>query len=114
MSRIAMSMMVIEAIVLALTIPAGIAAAELRTGQAWALGGGLAVLAVVAAGLLRRGRAGYVVGTVVQLGAIAMGFWLPMMFFLGGIFALLWFVLLRIGPEVERAKAARESAAGRE
>ncbi|HLR96405.1 MAG TPA: DUF4233 domain-containing protein [Jiangellaceae bacterium] len=114
MSRIAMSMMVIEAIVLTLTIPVGIAGPELGTGQAWAFGGGLAVLAVVAAGLLRRGRAGYVVGTVVQVGALAMGFWLPMMFFLGGIFALLWFVLLRIGPEVERAKAAREAADGLE
>src|SRR5690625_3962411 len=114
MSRIAMSRLVVESIVLTLTIPVGPGGPALGTGQAWASGGGLAVLAVVAAGLLRRGRAGYVVGTVVQLGALAMGFWLPMMFSLGGIFALLWFVLLRIGPEVERAKAAREAADGLE
>src|SRR5690625_64384 len=114
MSRIAMSILVMEAIVLALTIPVGVAEPSLTTAQAWTFGGGLAVLAVVAAGLLRRGRAGYVVGTVVQVGAIAMGFWVLRMFFRGGIVALLWFVLLRIGPEVERAKAAREATEGRE
>jgi hypothetical protein len=38
--------------------------------------------------------------------AIATGFVVPEMFFLGGLFALLWVVLLRIGPEVDQARAA--------
>lgn len=107
MSRIAMTILVVEAILLGLTIPVAVVGSELSTGASWVVGGGLAVVAIVAAGLVRRGRIGYVLGSVVQLACIALGLWVPAMFILGGIFALLWFVLLRIGPEVERAQAAR-------
>jgi hypothetical protein len=77
---------------------------SLSTGAALAVFGGLAVACLLTAGLLRRAW-GYTFGWVVQAAAVASGFWVPVMFFLGGLFAVLWFVALQQGARIEREQA---------
>jgi fatty acid desaturase len=78
---------------------------RLSPGAALGLFSVLAVACLVTAGLLRT-RAGYAMGWIVQVAAIASGFWVPVMFFLGVAFALLWYVALQQGARIERERAA--------
>lgn len=105
MNRIAATILTMEALVVLFAVPVAINLSDVDTGQAWAAGGGVALLGLVAAATVRRGRAGYLLGHLVQVLAISAGFVVPAMFALGAIFALLWIVLMRIGPEVERARS---------
>jgi hypothetical protein len=57
---------------------------------------------VVLAGLLRH-RWAYVAGSVLQGLTIISGFAVPAMFFLGGIFAALWFTAIWLGRRVQGA-----------
>ena len=77
---------------------------SLSTATALAVFGGLAVACLLTAGLLRRPW-GYALGWLVQAAAVATGFWVPVMFFLGGLFAVLWFVALQQGARIERERA---------
>jgi hypothetical protein len=81
---------------------------SLSTGTALAGAGGLALACVVTAGLLRH-PAGYVVGSVLQVAVIATGFWVPVMWFLGAVFAALWFASLRIGRQLEQQSQGRQA-----
>jgi hypothetical protein len=64
------------------------------------VGIGLAVACVVVTGMLKRPFA-YVAGSVLQVLAIATGFLVPMMFFLGVIFAALWVTAIFVARRVE-------------
>jgi hypothetical protein len=108
-NRIAATILSVQTIVVLLAVPVAINIADVSRGAAWLAGGGIALLCILGAATVRRGRPGYVLGTVAQVGSIAAGIVVPAMLILGGIFALLWFVLLRIGPQIEREKAAREA-----
>jgi len=77
---------------------------RLSSSQAIAFSGALAVALVLAAGLLGR-PGGRVVGSVIQLAVIAAGVWVPVMLFLGPLFALLWVVALRVGARLDRPAA---------
>src|SRR4051794_24424271 len=77
---------------------------SLSTGAALAVFGGLAVACLLTAGVLGRSW-GYAFGWCVQAAAIATGFVVPVMFFLGALFALLWFVALQQGARIERERA---------
>jgi hypothetical protein len=77
---------------------------SLSTGASLALFGGLAVACLLTAGVLRRPW-GYTFGWVVQAAAVATGFLVPTMFFLGTVFAVLWFVALQQGARIEREQA---------
>jgi hypothetical protein len=70
-----------------------------------ALGAGLAVLAVLAAGLLRV-RFGWLLGWFVQVLVIAAGVVVPMMYFLGALFAILFGAAIIVGKKGEAARAA--------
>jgi hypothetical protein len=105
MARIAAALLTLEAVVFVLAIPVMVSVADLRASAALLLGLGAVAAALVAAGLCRRGRIGYVAGSFVQVLAIAGGFVVPVMFGIGGIFAALWVVLMRIGPRVDAADA---------
>jgi hypothetical protein len=107
MNRIAATILSIEAIVVLLAVPVALNVSDVSSGTAWLFGGAVAAGCVVGAATVRRGRVGYLIGSLAQLAAIAMGLLVPLMFVLGGIFALMWFLLLRIGPDVERSKVAR-------
>jgi len=82
---------------------------SLSTGAALGMTGGLAVACLLTAGLLRH-PAGYAVGWVLQVAVVGLGFWVPVMFLLGGIFAVLWFFALRIGRQLEAAAQAARAA----
>jgi uncharacterized protein DUF4233 len=106
---IAASTLVFEALVVFF---AGLVAKELSslsTGAALGLAGGLSLACLVTAGLLRH-PAGYVVGSVLQVAVVAAGFWVPVMFFLGALFAVIWFAGLRLGRRVEAETAALRAA----
>ena len=107
MSRIAATVLCIEAIVIALAIPVASTLADVETSTAVIVGLALAVACVVVAALLRRGRFAYYAGSVLQLAAVSLGLVVPAMFLLGAIFAVLWFLALFLGGKVEAAEAAR-------
>lgn len=104
MSRVAAAILSIEAVVVLLAIPVALNISDVSAAAAWLSAGAVALLCVGGAATVRRGRSGYVTGSIAQVAAIGVGFVAPAMFVLGGIFALMWFTLLRIGPAVERAK----------
>ena len=99
------AMLTLEAIVLGLTIPVMISVEGVDNSLAIGLGASLAVLCILTAGSLRKPWA-YIVGHLIQLGAIAMGFLVPIMFFIGVMFAALWLGAFFLGRRIEADKAA--------
>ncbi|HLS72308.1 MAG TPA: DUF4233 domain-containing protein [Actinomycetaceae bacterium] len=79
------------------------------TTALWLGGGGLALWALLAGMLVRRGTVGYVLGSVLQLALLATGLVVPMMFIVGGVFAVLWLVSLRVGGQIDVDRVAREA-----
>ncbi len=67
---------------------------------------GLAVLALVSAGVMKR-PFGPALGWVVQVLSILSGLFVPMMFVVGAMFALLYGYCQRVGRRVDREQAAR-------
>lgn len=94
--RFCATLLIFEAIVFALSAPVAGALTDLHMGRAWAVGGGLAVLAVVLCGLLRHKWA-YYAGSVLQLVVIGCGVVVPAMYFVGVVFTGLWLVALWCG-----------------
>ncbi|MCY7396941.1 MAG: DUF4233 domain-containing protein, partial [Nocardioides sp.] len=99
------AVLVLEAITVALTTPVMIAVSGIATGTALGVGLGLAAVCFVLSGMLRAEWA-YGAGWLVQVGAVALGFAVPMMFFLGAIFGLLWGGAYVLGRKIEVEKAA--------
>ena len=66
----------------------------------------VAVLALLAAGLMRR-PFGPALGWVVQVLSILSGVFVPMMFLVGAIFAVLYGYCQRLGRRIEREQSAR-------
>jgi hypothetical protein len=95
----------LEAITLGLTTPVLITIADVDTAVALAVGLGLAVLCLLTAGLLSREWA-YGLGWVIQVAALALGFVIGIMFFLGAVFAALWATAYLLGRRIERERAA--------
>ncbi len=95
----------LEAIAVALSTPVMIAISDIRPAVALPVGLGLAVLCVLVAGMLRRESA-YALGHVLQVAAIALGLLAPLMFVIGGIFALLWGTAYGLGRRIESERAA--------
>jgi hypothetical protein len=95
----------LEAIVLLLVVPVAVVIFEVDPVVGITGGVLLIALCIIAIGGLGRGW-GYPLGWVVQVLAIALGFVVPAMFALGGIFALLWFFALRIARQVGAQQAA--------
>lgn len=100
MRRLGSGVLAFEAIVVALTIPVAVTGG-VDTSVAVGVGAGLAVACVLAAGLLKW-PFGFIAGSVLQVLVIAMGFLVPMMFFLGAIFAALWITAIFVARRVER------------
>ncbi len=103
------TMLLLEAFVV---LFAALVAYGLRAAPAaavWAVGGGLAALLLVLAGL-QRSRWGSVAGTAAQVPVIACGFVVPMMFGVGGLFAVLWVATLRLGLRIDAERAVFDAA----
>lgn len=101
----------LEAIVVGLTTPVMVTLYDVSVGTALLTGLGLAVACLVLAGLLRS-EAAYAVGWLLQLAAIALGLVVPLMFFLGALFGLLWGTAWWLGRKIERERAAYGVAFG--
>lgn len=78
----------------------------MNSSDTWELAAGalLAILLLLAPGLLKR-KSGWVIGSVLQIPLIAYGMVVTMMYFLGGIFALLWIAAIVVGRAGEAARA---------
>ena len=96
----------LEAVVLGLTTPVMISVVGVSVGKALVIGLGLALACLLVAGMLR-GEWAYLLGWLLQLAAIGLGFVIPLMFLLGGLFALLWGTAYFLGRRIERDRAAR-------
>ena len=109
------AMLSLEAIILALAVPVMIAVEDVSKPLALSLGLGLAALCLLTAGALRRPEA-YVLGHLIQVGAISLGLLVPAMFFVGAMFAALWFGAYFLGRRIEadRARWAAEAASAAE
>ena len=99
----------LEAITLGLTTPVMITVADVPVGRALLIGLGLTLACVLLAGMLR-GEWAYRAGWAIQVAAVGLGFVIPMMFLLGGIFALLWGTGDFLGRKIERERAAAYAA----
>lgn len=72
--------------------------------QMW-LGGLLAILFLLTAGSLKR-KGGYLLGSILQFFIVGYGFVISLMFYMGGLFAILWVVAIFLGRRGEAIKAA--------
>ena len=106
------AILTLEAIALGLTTPVMITVADVPVGTALGIGLGLTGACILVAGLLRA-EWGYALGWVIQGAAIGLGFLVPMMFFLGSLFALLWASAYVLGRKIERERAAAYAALDR-
>lgn len=70
----------------------------------WAVSGTLMALCLLLCGLVTR-PGGVALGWALQIALIASGFVVPLMFFLGAVFAALWWASVHYGRKVDEAKA---------
>jgi hypothetical protein len=101
--RLCATVLIMEAIVIGLSVPVAIQIGHLAGGAAGTAGGvaaGAAVLfAILARPLLPATLVG---GSVLQIFVIASGAVVPVMYFLGAIFAALWVAGIWLGHRIER------------
>jgi hypothetical protein len=75
-------------------------------GVLWAVSATAVLFCVLLCGLLGR-PGGVALGWVFQAALIASGAVVPMMFVVGGVFALLWWCSVHYGRRIDALKAAR-------
>jgi hypothetical protein len=105
--RLCAAILVLEAIVLGLTTPVLFSLTDAGTTSVLLIGPGLMVLCLVVSGLLRLSFA-YWLGWAIQVAAIAVGFVVPAMFFLGAVFLALWATAYVLGQKIETERAEWE------
>jgi len=69
------------------------------------IGGLIALLCLLTAGMMRNIR-GWYFGTLVQVALIAYGTVVPLMYFMGALFAALWVTAYLVGRKGEAIRAA--------
>ena len=77
----------------------------------WTVCGIGMLLSVLLCGMITR-PGGVQLGWALQIALIASGFVVPTMFFLGAIFAVLWWASVHYGRKVDEAKARWAAQAG--
>jgi hypothetical protein len=77
---------------------------DLSTATVWTVCGIAMFLSVALCGMITR-PGGVALGWALQLALIASGVFVPMMFFMGAVFALLWWTSVHYGRKVDEAKA---------
>jgi len=105
--RLCMTVLIMEAIVIGLSIPVAIQIDHLAPGSAGPAGGVAVAAAVIFAGLTRRAlTAALVGGSLLQVFVIVSGTTVPVMYFLGAIFAALWIIGIILGRYIDRPASA--------
>ena len=99
--RLASSVLAMEVVVFWLAIIVAIVSSGVRAPAALGVGGALALACIVIAARVKRSWA-FAAGSVLQVAAIACGVVVPTMFFIGALFALLWFAALGVGDSAIR------------
>ena len=84
---------------------------DLSMTTVWTVSGIAMFLCLVLCGLVTR-PGGVTLGWALQIGLIASGFVVPTMFFLGAVFAALWWASVHYGRKVDEAKARFAAQAG--
>jgi hypothetical protein len=102
------TVLVLEALVVLLAIPIAINVSDANATYALIIGIALAGLLVLTVGVINKPIA-VPIGWALQVLVIASGIVVPTMFFIGGLFALLWFYAVRNGQRVDRARELPES-----
>ncbi|GGY31042.1 DUF4233 domain-containing protein [Streptomyces omiyaensis] len=77
---------------------------SLTTSTVWWVCGVAMVLSVLLCGTITR-PGGVQLGWALQIGLILSGFFVPVMFFLGAVFAVLWWCSVHYGRKVDEIKA---------
>jgi Protein of unknown function (DUF4233) len=104
MKRLCATVLLMEAVVICLAAPVAVHLDHQAPHSAWLTGGIAAVAAVVFAAMARRLLSATLAGgSLLQLFVIASGAVVPVMYFLGAIFAALWAVGIWLGYRVEHA-----------
>jgi uncharacterized protein DUF4233 len=111
MRRLCATVLIFEAIIIALAIPIAVKVEHVSGGSAGPAGGGLAAAAVliaVAVSMRTIGDPGLRLalgaGSVLQVMMIVSGVVVPAMYGLGVIFAILWAIAIWLGRSAERAQ----------
>lgn len=107
MKGIAAAVLAFEGLVLFFATLVALDLSDIDDGTVWTAGGAASVACLVVAGLLRY-RWALVAGSALQALVVGTGLVVPVMFFLGAVFAGLWFLALVLGRRVERLTAAAE------
>ncbi|MFI9646119.1 DUF4233 domain-containing protein [Streptomyces sp. NPDC052040] len=76
----------------------------LSTATVWTVSGIAMALSILLCGLLSR-PGGVQLGWALQIALIASGFFVPTMFFMGAVFAALWWASVHFGRKIDEAKA---------
>jgi len=84
---------------------------DLSTGTVWTVSGIAMALSILLCGVITR-PGGVQLGWALQIVLIAAGFVVPSMFFLGAIFAALWWASVHYGRKIDEAKARFAAQAG--
>ena len=107
MTRVLRAILGFEAVVYALSVAGMIQVSGLAVTSSFAIGLGAAALALLSAGVLAR-PFGYPLAWITQAVGIALGFATDMMFWVGGMFALLWTMTFVLGRRIEAQPSGRE------
>ncbi|MEU5768671.1 DUF4233 domain-containing protein [Streptomyces asoensis] len=78
--------------------------ADLSTSTVWTVCGIAMLLSLLLCGMVTR-PGGVALGWALQIALVASGFFVPIMFFLGVVFAALWWASVHFGRKVDEAKA---------
>lgn len=104
MTKVLVSVVAFEVIVFGLAIFVMTRVSQVPLPEAAVVCSVAAVLALFAAASLRSPR-GFVVGWLAQIAAVCLGFWTPVMFLMGGLFAMLWVISFVLGRRLARTGA---------
>ncbi|MEV8015244.1 DUF4233 domain-containing protein [Streptomyces sp. NPDC086554] len=77
---------------------------DLSMGTVWTVSGIAMLLCVLLCGMITR-PGGLQLGWALQIALIASGFVVPTMFFMGAVFAVLWWASIHFGKKIDEAKA---------
>ncbi|MFJ6082647.1 DUF4233 domain-containing protein [Streptomyces sp. NPDC092369] len=84
---------------------------DLSMSTVWTVSGIAMLLSVLLCAMVTR-PGGIAMGWALQIALIASGFIVPSMFFLGAIFAALWWASVHYGRKIDEAKARFAAQAG--
>ncbi|MFE4969066.1 DUF4233 domain-containing protein [Streptomyces sp. NPDC056660] len=85
---------------------------DLSTATVWLVSGIAMVLCVALCGVITR-PGGIALGWALQIALIASGVFVPTMYFLGAVFAALWWASVHYGRKIDEAKARFAAQADR-